>query len=107
MNRDQALDVLDTIDDLYEKYDLTQRKVKILLPQLMKMDYDRVLQRLSSFVAEYSYAPTLAEIAAYPPVPNTFVEQVQQWKLEADQVPEETKRQFKEQIEQLFKERGV
>ncbi|WP_226036775.1 hypothetical protein [Aquibacillus saliphilus] len=107
MNHHQALDILDTIAELYPKYLLTKRKVEILLPQLKRMDYDQVLEKLSVYAAEYPYPPTLAEIAAYPPAPNTYLKQMQQWEKEAAKVPQETKRQFKQQLEIFFKGCGV
>lgn len=103
MNANQAFDVLDTIAELYPKYVITKRKVNILLPQLKQMDYSNVLEKLSAYVAEHPYPPTLAEIAAYPPATNIHLEQMRQWKKEAAQVPEETKHQFKQQLDTLFK----
>ncbi|MCT2534786.1 hypothetical protein NC661_04395 [Aquibacillus koreensis] len=104
MNRDQAIDVLETIDELYPKYELTERKANMLLPQLMRMDYDRVLQNLSTYIAQYPYPPTLAEIAAYPKEEQNYVDQLQQWKKEADLVSEETKQKFRQQMDRLLKE---
>lgn len=104
MNANQAFDVLDTIAELYPKFVITKRKVDILLPQLKQMDYSHVLEKLSAHAAACPYPPTLAEIAAYPPATNVHLEQMQQWKKEAAQVPQETKRQFKQQFDSLFKE---
>ncbi|MDL4839499.1 hypothetical protein [Aquibacillus rhizosphaerae] len=89
MNENQAFEVLDTIAELYPKYGITKRKVNILLPQLKLMDYNNVLEKLSAYAADYPYPPTLAEIAAYPPATNIYLEQMRQWKREAAQVPEE------------------
>ncbi|WP_182199340.1 hypothetical protein [Paraliobacillus salinarum] len=103
MNANQAFDVLDTIAELYPKYVITKRKVDILLPQLKQMDYTNVLKKLSAYAAAHPYPPTLAEIAAYPPATNIYLEQMRQWKKESALVPEETKRQFKQQLDTLLK----
>ncbi|WP_117149116.1 MULTISPECIES: hypothetical protein [Paraliobacillus] len=103
MNANQAFDIIDTIAELYPKFVITKRKVDILLPQLKQMDYNNVLEKLSAYAAAYPYPPTLAEIAAYPPAPNIYLEQMRQWKKEAAQVPEETKLQFKQLLDTLFK----
>jgi len=103
MNNEQAFDVLDTIAELYPKFVISKRKVDIFLPKLMKMDYSKVLEKLSAYAAEYPYAPTLSEIAAYPP-DNTHLEKlIPQWEKEAALVSEETKIQFKQQLDTLFK----
>lgn len=103
MNANQAFDVLDTIAELYPKFVITKRKVDILLPQLKQMDYNNVLEKLSAYAVACPYPPTLAEIAAYPPATNNHLEQMRQWQKEASQVTEETKRQFKQQLDTLFK----
>ncbi|MDC3418067.1 hypothetical protein [Aquibacillus salsiterrae] len=104
MTRDEAFDILETIAELYPKYELTKRKAILLLPQIIKMDYDRVLEKLSAFALVHPYAPSLAEIAAYPRETNPHLEQMRIWQQEAAQVPEETKRLFKAQFEKVIKE---
>ncbi|GGM43294.1 hypothetical protein GCM10011351_31570 [Paraliobacillus quinghaiensis] len=108
MNNDQALEVLGTIAELYPKFDISKRKVAILLPKLKKMDYSKVMKKLSAYAAEHPYAPTLSEIAVYPPETNIYLEQQRpQWEKEAALVSEETKIEFKQQLNTLFREMSL
>lgn len=102
MTEEESFDVLKTIAELYPRYELTKRKAQILLPQLQKMEYDGVLKKLSAYVAEHPHAPTIAEIAVYPPEENKHLKMMKEWQAEADKVSEETKQQFRLQMQQLL-----
>lgn len=70
MNRNEAIDVLETIRDIYPKFEVSERKANILIPKLQPMDYGLVMEKLSAHVAAHPYPPTIAEIAAFPPEAN-------------------------------------
>ncbi|RKQ30015.1 hypothetical protein [Oceanobacillus halophilus] len=106
MTREEAIQVLKTIENFYPKYKLTNEKASLLIPFLLPMDYQGVLYKLSQFVAAHAFAPTLAEIAVYPKVPNTYLDNLKKWEEEASQVPLETKRKFNQQLERLLKEKA-
>ncbi|MCG5104411.1 replicative helicase loader/inhibitor [Oceanobacillus alkalisoli] len=106
MNRNQALEILETINELYPRFELTERKIQIMIPQLEKMDYDRVMARLSEHMVNSSFPPSLAEIAAYAPPKNEHLEKVRQWEREAAQVPDHVKQEFKRNLEKLIKDKS-
>jgi hypothetical protein len=107
MNKVEAIEVLESISELYPgRFELTERKVRILLPKLLEMDFERVMAKLSDYAAEKPYPPTIAEIAAYAPENNEHLAEMRKWEQEAAQVPEETKRQFREQLKKLIQEKS-
>lgn len=106
MERNQALEILKTINEIYPRFNLTERKIKILLPELEKMDYKRVMAKLSDYMTSNPFPPTLADIAAYAPEENKHLEEMKQWQREAEQVPDEVKQQFQRKMQQLIREKG-
>jgi len=107
MNKDQAGDVLRAISDLYPNtFQVTETKVKLLIPQLEKMDYDRVMANLSSFAATNKFPPTIAEIAGYAPEHNENLEKIRKWKEEAAKVDPAVKERFRPGMEKLLKDKG-
>jgi len=106
MNRNQALEILQMINEIYPKFNLTERKVEIMLPELEKMDYERVKTRFSEYMTTSPFPPTLADLAAYAPEENKTLKQMEQWRKEAEKVPAEVKLQFREKMQQLIREKG-
>ncbi|MCA1021817.1 hypothetical protein [Halobacillus litoralis] len=103
MNQGQAVEVLETIHELYPRnFDVTDKKMELFIPQLKKMDYKGVMRKLSDFATKHPYPPTLAEIAVYPPQKNEALEKMRRWEEEAKQVPEETKQAFRKKLNQLI-----
>ncbi|WP_431803303.1 hypothetical protein [Halobacillus andaensis] len=104
MKYEEAAEVLETIEELFpEKFVITERKIAVFIPELMKMDFASVMDKLFGYAARYPFPPTLADIASYPPKPNDYLEKKKQWDEEAAKVPEETKRLFEEKFEALLK----
>ena len=106
MNRNEAIDILETIKEVYPRYEITKRKATILIPGLLKMDYDGVLKNLETFAAEKPYPPTIAEIASYPKEANSHFEQRKQWEQEAQQVPDHKKQEFQDRLRHLSNQWG-
>ncbi|GAB3059590.1 hypothetical protein [Virgibacillus ainsalahensis] len=106
MTKEEAIAILETIAEVYPKFEMTKKKAKLLLPQLKQMDYNRVMDKLSAYVVKYPYAPTIAEIAAYPPEPNEHLEKMSQWQEEAVRVPAETKERFRAAMIRLITEKS-
>lgn len=106
MTEHEAIEVLETIDELYPRFQLSKRKAKVLLPHLKQMEFDGVMNKLFVYVSENAYPPTIAEIAVYPPEPNHHLEELQRWKEEAAKVPQEVKDKFHQAIQQLLKEKS-
>ncbi|WP_156289856.1 hypothetical protein [Oceanobacillus salinisoli] len=101
MTKEEAFDVLDAIQEFYPSVKLGERKIRVFIPQLLKMDYEGVISNLNAHVISHQYAPTLTEIAAYPVEPNGHLEELRAWQEEAAKVPEETKRRFQEALTKL------
>ncbi|MFD1851400.1 hypothetical protein [Oceanobacillus bengalensis] len=106
MTPKEGLEVLETIAELYPKFEVTKRKVRILLPQFEQMDFEGVMNNLSNHVATYAYPPTIAEIAAYLPEPNKHLEDLKKWEEEAAKVPKEVKDCFKAELAKLVEEKS-
>jgi Loader and inhibitor of phage G40P len=94
VNRQEAVDVLETIKLLYPKYEITMEKGNILITSLERMDYRLVMENLTNYVARSPFPPTIADIAAYPSDENENLEQMKKWREEAKRVPEEVKQRF-------------
>lgn len=101
MTKEEAFDVLDAIQEFYPNVKMGERKIRVFIPQLLKMDYEGVMDNLSNHVVSHQYAPTLTEIAAYPAEPNVHLEELRVWQEEAAKVPEETKREFQAALRKL------
>lgn len=99
MNKNQALEVLAAISELYpNKFELTDRKVEMLLPALVKMDFQGVMTNLKKYVAEKPYPPTIAEIACYPKEENVTLKKQQEWVRQARKVPMHKKQEFSRRL---------
>ncbi|ASK64205.1 hypothetical protein CFK37_19665 [Virgibacillus phasianinus] len=105
MNQQEAIHVLETIGDIYPKFEVSKQKAHLLIQQLIQMDYDLVMEKLSAYVGAHAFAPTLAEIAAYPPVCNDHLENITRWRAEAATVPTEVKRAFHQKLTKLLKDK--
>jgi hypothetical protein len=106
MTREEAIDVLETIRAVYPKFDISKKKATLLIPQLEKMDYAGVINKLSAFIAAYPYAPTIAEIAVYPKEQNAYLKEMEVWEKEAAAVPEKTKERFRKAMLELLAEKS-
>ncbi|MCP3032875.1 hypothetical protein LF817_16230 [Halobacillus sp. A1] len=104
MTYEEAVEVLETMEDLYHgKFKLTKRRVQFLIPLLEKMEFDGVMGKLFNHASAYPFPPTIADIAHHLPEQNENLEQVKQWEEEAAKVPEEVKLRFEEMFEELVR----
>ncbi|MGP4060999.1 hypothetical protein [Halobacillus sp. H74] len=107
MKYEEAVDVLETMEELFEgKFTITKRKLTVFVPELEKMEYSPVMDKLYHYASQYPYPPTLADIAVYPPKENDYLEKMRRWDEEAANVPEETKQRFLEKFEELIRRKG-
>lgn len=106
MKREEALFVLQTIQEVYPKYDLPEMKVRMLVRELLPMDYVEVMKNLARHTARYPYPPMIAEIAAYPREREEQVERLNQWRKEAEEVPEEMREAFHKQMLKVLEEKS-
>lgn len=107
MNQNEAIKVLETIKDVYPRYDISKKKAGILIKELVFMDYKRVMEKLSKHIASQPYPPTIREIAGYAQRENNALAQLHIWREQAEDVPVHYKRRFHEYISQLIKEKGI
>jgi hypothetical protein len=105
MTKEEALEILKTINEMYPRFNLTKRKAMLLIPNLQKMDYDGVMENLSAFVMDNPYPPMLSEIAAYAEDGDSALAEMETWQEEAKKVSPEVKERFREQFEQLVKQK--
>ncbi|OZU87642.1 hypothetical protein CIL03_16270 [Virgibacillus indicus] len=103
MIKEEALEVLQTINEMYPRFDLTKRKAKMLVPNLKQMDYQGVMKNLSAYIMEHPYPPMLSEIAAYGDEEESHLEEMAKWQEEAKKVSPLLKEQFRQQFEQFIK----
>ncbi len=105
MKRNEAIDVLEEIGDIYSKFELSETKATILLEKLLPMDYNLVKRNLSDHAAAKPYPPTIAEIAAYPAEENHHLQLIEKWRAEAAMVPDSLKEEFQREMIKLIKEK--
>lgn len=106
MNEEKAISILELIQALYPKYNLSKDKAKMLLPILLPMDYERVKKKLAAYAATYPYAPTIAEIADNPATPNEQLDKISAWREEASHVPDAIKNAFYQKMAKLLKDKA-
>jgi hypothetical protein len=106
VNRQEAVDILETIKLLYPKYELTMEKGNILIRILEQMDYRLVMENLTNYVARSPFPPTIADIAAYPSEENVNLEQMKIWREEASRVPASMKKSFLEALTNLVRSKS-
>ncbi|RWZ54563.1 hypothetical protein EQV77_14945 [Halobacillus fulvus] len=107
MNHNQAIEVLETISELYpRKFDITERVAKILIPKLLKMDFDGVIGKLSDYAVSNPFPPTVSDIAVYPPEENRHLERMKEWEEEAAEVSDEVRKLFLKKLNSLAEEKS-
>ncbi|KHE72641.1 hypothetical protein [Halobacillus sp. BBL2006] len=107
MKYDEAIDVLETIEELFDgKFTITKRKLAVYVPQLERMEYDAVMDKLFYYASQSPFPPTLADIAVLPPKKNEYLEKMKVWEEEAALVPEETKRLFAQKFAEMVRRKS-
>ena len=63
MNKSQALEILNYLDDNYKDFELTEEKINYWCEQLSQYDYEDISNRLKELMSEerYSYQPPFLE----------------------------------------------
>ena len=107
MTKEEAIEVLKTINEMYPRFNLTKRKAVMLIPNLKQMDYQGVLKNLSAFVMESPYPPILSEIAAYPEAEESHLDEMEKWQEEAKKVTPEIKEQFLGAFQKFLEKKAV
>lgn len=106
MTRDEVIQLFKFLKNIYPNFEVTSEKVDIWAKMMQKMDFKRVMARAEQHATESPFPPTIAEIAAYAPEKNVHLEQIRQWEKEAAQVPQHVKDKFKQQLENLLKDKA-
>ncbi|GAE31787.1 hypothetical protein [Halalkalibacter hemicellulosilyticus] len=95
MTNEEAAEVLLTIHEVYPSFELTERKMNMLVPALLDMDLVRVLKRLNEHIMTNPWPPTMADIAAFPDRQNKTLKKTQEYEKVASENPP-TKEQIAE-----------
>lgn len=103
MTNEEAAEILLTIHEIYPTYEITERKMKILVPALLTMDLAGVVKRLNEYILTNSWPPTISDIAAYPSVENEILKKTKEYeRLACDHPPtEEQIQEFQARFQQL------
>lgn len=107
MNQAEAIHVLETMKEVYPRYEISKKKARMLIKELVKMDYPQVMKKLAHHVAIHPYPPTVMEISAYLKTENKQLEKLKQWRKQARDVPPELKRTFHQQMLKLIKDKSL
>jgi hypothetical protein len=105
MTNEEAAEVLLTIHEVYPSYELTERKMKILVPALLQMDLAGVMKRLNEYILTNPWPPTISDIASYPLQQNEVLRKTQEYEKRAAENPP-TKEQI-EEFQARFKQLGL
>ncbi|MBC5636441.1 hypothetical protein H8S33_06335 [Ornithinibacillus sp. BX22] len=106
MNRQEAIDILQLIKELYPKFNVKKERMTFLIPLLEKMDYQQVMDNLTHYVSQNPFPPTIADIAAPIQVENDYLEEMQVWAEEAQQVAPEVKARFHTELQNLVRKKS-
>ncbi|WP_051359540.1 replicative helicase loader/inhibitor [Paucisalibacillus globulus] len=106
MDRKQVIELFKLLKSVYPSFEVSTPKVDSWTRLMRKMDFVRVMEKAEQHSLENKFPPTIAEIAAYAPEKNEHLEKMRQWEIEAAQVPESTKLQFREQMIKLIQEKS-
>lgn len=106
MNRQEAIDVLHLIKELYPKFNAKKQRMQLLIPILEKMDYQQVMDNLTHYVSQNPFPPTIADIAAPTQVENDYLEEMQVWADEAQQVHPDVKARFHTELQNLVRKKS-
>ncbi|AXF56835.1 MULTISPECIES: replicative helicase loader/inhibitor [Bacillaceae] len=106
MEYNLAIDILESIAAVYPRFELSEKKIKIIMPALLKMDYEGVMDNVERHVTKNPFPPTIAEIASYPAQKNENLEKWQEWELEASKVSQERKNQFAIDLKKVLAEKA-
>ncbi|MCL7748811.1 replicative helicase loader/inhibitor [Halalkalibacter alkaliphilus] len=105
MTNEEAAEVLLTIHEVYPSYEITERKIKILVPALLKMDLAGVMKRLNEYIMTNPWPPTISDIASYSLQENEVLRKTQEYEKRASENPP-TKEQI-EEFHERFKQFGL
>lgn len=87
MTNEEAAEVLLTIREVYPSFELTERKMKILVPALLQMDLIHVMKRLNEHIMTNPWPPTIADIAAFPQQENDILKKTNEYEKLASENP--------------------
>lgn len=105
MNRDQVVELFKLIKSVYPNFDVDSHKVDTWTRLMKDMDYKRVMAKTEEHVQSNKFPPTIAEISAFAPPENETLKKMEQWEREAEQVPDEVKQRFAQNLNKLLKDK--
>lgn len=111
MTEQEAFEVLETIAEFYRQFEITEKKIRVFIPALMRLDYKGTMKKLQDHVLEKPYPPTISEIAVLPRASQRPEEQewrkIERFRKEAKKVRPEVKEKFRRDLQALLNKHGV
>lgn len=105
MNREQVIQLFKLIKSVYPTFEVDTQKVDIWTRLMKDMDFNRVMTKAEEHVQSNKFPPTIAEISAFAPPENETLKKMEQWEREAEQVPNEVKQRFAQNLNKLLKDK--
>lgn len=90
MDKGEAVDILETIQAAYPKFEMEEKTLRLWVKLLEKKDYQLSMNKLEQHIFKSVFPPTIADIAAEANQPNEFLEKTKQW--EADVIAERNRK---------------
>ncbi|MDN3014593.1 hypothetical protein PH210_00055 [Paenibacillus sp. BSR1-1] len=72
MDHMEANQILEKIESIYTQFRINDEAIILWIKTLSGMDYNRVLQKLMSYIAKSPFPPTISDIAAFCEKRNPF-----------------------------------
>jgi hypothetical protein len=79
MEKKEVIQILAMIESVYPQFKISDETVLMWLKVSKGMDYQLVMQRLSTHIAKHRFPPVLAEIAAFQESDNGYLQKTKQW----------------------------
>lgn len=107
MTREQVKQLFKIIVSVYPNFDVDSTKLNIWTSLMRDMDYQRVLEKTKDYMQKNKFPPTIADISAFKPKENEYLEKIIRWKKESEKVPNELKQEFKNKLLQLVRDKNA
>ncbi|WP_313798975.1 replicative helicase loader/inhibitor [Cytobacillus sp.] len=82
MDKKDVIQVLAAIESMYPQFKISDEMVLMWLRVMKEMDFQLVMQKLTTHIAKHPFPPVLAEIAGFQERENQFLQQTKQWEQE-------------------------
>ncbi|SEH77883.1 Loader and inhibitor of phage G40P [Halobacillus karajensis] len=107
MDKKQVLEIFKVLQNIYPRFmpestEEAQDKLNTWTRMMRDMDFKRVMKKVEEHIIANKFPPSIAEISAYAPKDNESLRKMEQWRKEAENVPQETKDRFQAKLKELM-----